>query len=163
MILEIKEFTPNVTDITSELNAIGSKEKDKALALLSKFDIEWSEDRKLIKHYPLDDVYPTTDYVAQAKKLETIAAAFWRTVSGYIEQKLPQHIPVLDDGLLKAYDWNVRPDKVEKIGKIHTCGPARFCTIGKRVDEVKPFLYAYKTENGNTELMGEINFGIEIY
>lgn len=150
-------------DLTSTINVVSSKEKTKALKLLSQFDIEWSEDRTKVKHYPLGDYSQTSDSHDLAERIERMSKVLWHTVAGYIEKELPITATVYDDGLLKPMQVGERPAKAKKIGKIYTCQPDKFGTINKPTEVVQPYLYSYKLEDESTELQGEINFGIEVY
>lgn len=152
-----------IIDLTSTINVVGSKEKTQALKLLSQFDIEWSEDRTKVKHYPLDDYSQTSDSQDLAERIDRMSKVLWHTVAGYIENELPITAPTYDDGLLKAMELGERPAKPKKIGKIYTCQPAKFGTINKPTEVVQLYLYSYKLEDGSIELQGEVNFGIEIY
>jgi len=152
-----------IVDLTSTINIIECKEKAKALKLLSQFDIEWSEDRSKVKHYPLDDYSQTSDSQDLAHRIVRMSSVLWHTVAGYLENAIPITAPVYDDGLIKPLNWDERPAKPKKIGKIYTCQPARFSKVNVPVEVVQPYLFSYKLEDGSTELQGEVNFGIEIY
>lgn len=153
-----------VVDLTQELNMIVNIEKTKALKTLAKFDIEWSENRQLVKHYPLDDMCNINDPEGLVKKLENLSYAFWMTFNHYVEQAIGPQVPILETGVLSPCEWGERQPKPEKIGKIYTCMPARFMTVNKPTEVVQPYLYSYDSlKEDRKELMGEINFGIEIY
>lgn len=155
-----------VIDLSGTIQLINNKDKEKALKLISKFDIEWSEDRSKVKHYPLDDYSETSTPEDMADRIARISQVLWHTVVGYIEKELLIAFPTYDPdgGLLKAFPVGERKFvKPKKIGKIYTCQPARFVTVNVPVDVVQPYLYTYLNEDGGTEMMAEINFGIEIY
>jgi hypothetical protein len=131
---------------------------------LAKFDIEWSENRQIVKHYPLDDMCFINNPEQLAKKLENLSHAFWLTFNHYVEQAIGPQVPVLETGVLSPCEWGERPEKPKKIGKIYTCQPNRFMTVNKPTEVVQPYLYSYDNlKEDHKELMGEINFGIEIY
>lgn len=164
MPLVVTDNLPKVVDLTQELNMIVSIEKTKALKTLAKFDIEWSENRQLVKHYPLDDTCVINNPEQLAKKLETLSYAFWLTFNHYVDQAIGPQEPVLQTEVLSPCEWGDRPEKPKKIGKIYTCQPIRFMTVNKPTEVVQPYLYSYDNlEEDYKELMGEINFGIEIY
>lgn len=160
----MSELNPiQVVDQSSIIQVVGNKQKDKALKLLSKFDIEWSEDRTKVKHYALDDYSVTSNPEDLAERVERMSVAMWHTVAGYIEQALPITAPILETGFIKPIEVGTRPTKTKKLGKIYTCRPARFGSVNVPVEVVQPYLYTYKDQTGGTEMQGEINFGIEIY
>lgn len=155
---------PKVVDLTPELNAVVNTEKQKALKTLAKFDIEWSENRQLVKHYPLDDTCVINNPEALAKKLQNLSEAFWLTFNHYVDQAIGFQAPVLETGVISECAWGERQEKPKKIGKIYTCQPNRFATVNKPSEVVQPYLYSYDNlKEDYKELMGEINFGIEIY
>jgi hypothetical protein len=150
-------------NLTSEVNIIESKEKEKALKLLSQFDIEYCEDRNKVKHYPLDDYSETSKSEDLATRIERMSKVLWHTVAGYLDESIPLLPRVLDKGLIKPVAWDERPAKPKKIGKVLVCRPNRFSEVNVPVDVLQLYLYSCKLEDGTTELQGEVNFSIEIY
>lgn len=153
-------------DLTQSLNYFVTIEKRRAEQILSHFDVEWSEDRKLVKHYPIDDSYAVGSEGELTDKIENISRALWTTLTYRVEEAFGSEIIVAPKyGVLSACEWgSSKQDEPKKLGKIYTCRPHRFNTVNKPIDVVQPFLYTYVDETGqNNRLSGEINFGIEIY
>lgn len=132
-----------VTDQSSTIQAVDSVEKQQALQLLSKFDVEYTSDRTKAKHYPLDDLVGSGgDFDS---KVATASQALWLTLTHHLQNAI-----------------NSAGDKgEEKIGKVYVTNSNRF-NVTNNSNDVKLYLFVYESDQG-TELMGEINFGIEIY
>lgn len=150
--------TTRVVDMTRELNESDTTEKSVAANLMGRFDIEYTEDKSKVKHYPLDDLI-TEDELAEKgiePKLKNLSSALWLTFNYHVNKALA------DKGKDLVLDSHTFGDKpvVSKLGKIYTTKANRFGA--KHSDEVKPYLFVYQGEEGK-ELMSEINFGIEIY
>lgn len=164
MPMVVPDTLQKVVYLTQELNMVVNIEKTKALKTLAKFDIEWSENRQLVKHYPLDDMCFINNPEQLLSKLENMSNAFWMTFNHYVEQAIGPQVPVLETQVIPACEWGERQPEPKKIGKIYTCQPARFMTINKPTEVLQPYLYSYDNlKEDRKELMGEINFGIEIY
>lgn len=149
-----------VVDLSEKIQLIENLEKIKATKLLSNFDIEWSEDVNKVKHYPLDDysLYSTSDDINS--RIERLSKVLWLTVGTNIQNASAHLLP---KDTVEPMNFGDRPAKAKKIGKIYTCRPHRFNTVGVTVGVVQPYLYSYKLADGSTEMQAEINFGIEIY
>ncbi len=149
-----------VHNLTEQLNSFTNPEKIAALKILSQFDIEWCEDRQLVRHYVCDQGCRLNDEKDLQKALEEISNSCWLTFNHHIQRALGTDKVI---GLLSESTWDERKQPV-KLGKIYTCGPNRFDTVNVKVALVQPYVFAYNNLKDNfKELMGEINFGIEIY
>lgn len=147
-----------VVDMTTELNDSDTTEKSVAASLIGRFDIEYTEDRDKVKHYPLDDLITEDELAEQGfeAKLKNLSTALWLTFNYHVNKALEDNDKVL---ALDAHTFGEKP-VVSKLGKIYTTKANRFGA--KHSNEVKPYLFVYQGEHGK-ELMSEINFGIEIY
>lgn len=149
---------PKVVDLSADLNEIDTTEKSVATNLMSRFDIEYTEDKSKVKHYPLDDLITEDELVEKGlePKLKNLSNALWLTFNYHVNKALEDNDKVL---ALDAHAFGEKP-VASKLGKIYTTKANRFGA--KHSDEVKPYLFVYQGEGGK-ELMSEINFGIEIY
>jgi hypothetical protein len=132
-----------VTDQSSTIQAADSVEKQQAFQLLSKFDVEYTSDRTKAKHYPLDDLVGSDgDFDS---KVAAVSQTLWLTLTHHLQNAI-----------------NSASEKVkEKIGKVYVTNSNRF-NVTNNSNEVKLYLFVYESDTG-TELMSEINFGVEIY
>ena len=145
-------------DWTDELNLVGNDYKGRVQNLLKRFDFESTNDRAKCKHYPLDmqcGMSPEETSTA----LELMSNAFYSLL--YKELSAV----VINDGRLEAVECSFDErfkSKPVKIGKVYATPPNKFSTVNKDVETLHPFAYAYEVD-GQYEVMGEINFGIEVY
>lgn len=158
MPIVVNTSTIRVVDMTRELNESDTTEKSVATNLMGRFDIEYTEDKSKVKHYPLDDLI-TEDELTEGgiePKLKNLSNALWLTFNYHVNKALA------DKGKHLVLDARTFGDKpvVSKLGKIYTTKANRFGV--KHSDDVKPYLFVYQGKEGK-ELMSEINFGIEIY
>lgn len=147
-----------VVDMTTELNDSDTTEKSVAVSLIGRFDIEYTEDKDKVKHYPLDDLITEDELAEQGfeAKLKNLSTALWLTFNYHINKALADKGK---DLVLPAHAFGDKP-VTSKLGKIYTTRANRFGA--KHSDEVKPYLFVYQGDEG-IEMMSEINFGIEIY
>lgn len=145
-----------VTDWTDEINHVGCKERDLAKALINLFfDVQYTEDRKLVKHYPIDSLVENTPEKL-AICLESLNKVLWNTVLNKLSE----------DGKcnLVSCAWDERYT-TQKVGKILICGPNMFSYIDKIPEDLKAYCFTYPSrfEPEKLEITSEINFTVEFY
>lgn len=158
MPIALDTTTIRVVDMTRELNESDTTEKSVATNLMGRFDIEYTEDKSKVKHYPLDDLITEDELTEEGiePKLKNLSNALWLTFNYHINKALADKGK---DLVLEARTFGDKP-VVSKLGKIYTTKANRFGV--KHSDKVKPYLFVYQGKEGK-ELMAEINFGIEVY
>ena len=145
-------------DWTDELKLVGNDYKGRVQNLLKRFDFEPTNDRTKCKHYPLDmqcGMSPEETSTA----LDLMSNAFYSLL--YKELSAA----VINGGRIEAVECSSDErfkTKPVKIGKVYATPPNKFSTVNTAVESLHPFAYAYKTDD-QYEVMGEINFGIEVY
>lgn len=150
--------TNKVIDLTDVLNALDNSYKTKVNNLLQRFDFESTADKSKCKHYPLD-MESGVSAEETNTALELMSKAMYSTLLSQLQGAYINkgHITVEP----KEFDERSTMHKV-KIGKVWATPPNRFSTVNTVLTQVQPFAYAYR-QGDKYELMGEINFGIEIY
>lgn len=146
-------------DLTEQVNLVESEAKQEVKKLLRKFDFESTTDKSKVKHYPIN-VSCKLDNEEPQIALDNISICCWNTLLRELKSvafsnrfKSP----------LKSYEFGDSPEfKNVKLGKIYMCSPNRFSHAGKEVEEVKIFAFGHE-DQGKYEVMGEINFAVEIY
>lgn len=145
-------------DWTDELNLVDNDYKGRVQNLLKRFDFESTNDRTKCKHYPLD-MQCGTSPEETSTALELMSNAFYSLLHKELSAA------VINSGRVEAVECSFDErfkSKAVKIGKIYATPPNKFSTVNTDLESLQPFAYAYKTDD-QYEVMGEINFGIEIY
>jgi len=157
--LDMKEFKPlRILDNTEQIQQIDSVWKQQAQILLSRFDVVFDElARKEIKHYPLDDL--ASDWPNWEVKIKNLSAALWLNFIYVVNEKLTINNIT---GLIDPVEFDERVSKDKKLGKITYCAANRFSTIGIEIP-FGPLLFSIDKGEDGIEMMGEINFSVEIY
>ncbi len=146
-----------VQDFTQEIKAVETEEKVKISELLERFDFESCNDRSKCKHYPLDMTCDNEEQINSV--LKRMAFAFDNLLLKELRSAYVDHSRLE----VKAQKFGSKGDsKRFKIGKIYAMPANRFDTVNTEMNSVHPFARAYLVD-GVYEVLGEINFGIEIY
>ncbi len=148
-----------IRDLTPELNMIGNDYKGRIQNLMKRFDFESTNDRSKCKHYPLD-MESSSEQTDLAESLELMSTAFYSLLFKELQAAYVNYGRV--DLTNKPFGARAFEPVNLKIGKLYMTPPARFSTVNTSVEEVQAFVYGYEVD-GKYELMGEVNFGIEVY
>lgn len=145
-------------DWTDELNLVGNDYKGRVQNLLKRFDFESTNDKSKCKHYPIDMQCGTSEEETSTA-LELMSNAFYSLLYKELSSVVVNH------GRIEASECSFDErfkSKGVKIGKVYATPPNKFSTVNTVLESVHPFAYSYKVDD-QYEVMGEINFGIEVY
>lgn len=144
----------NIIDLTETIKEIENEYKTEALYQLERFDIEYTDDKCKVKHYPLHYECSSQEPDQIAHSLKLISDACWFTLNRKLSDA--KHSTAKIGILLK--EGETKAVNKLKLGKVFIAGPASFSYKKYIPSEVQ--VYAFQSKD---YVRGEINFGIELY